>query len=71
MILYLLQHCPYFIVLVKTYFAGSFPQYFNTLVGFIHVLNQRRQLSIRDTLAYCHAIALSHYQNKKRNTCVN
>jgi len=65
MMLYLLQHGLHLMVLAKTYFAGGFSLYFNALAAFIQVLSQGRQLSIRDTFAYCHAITLFHHQNKK------
>ncbi|HMG92480.1 MAG TPA: hypothetical protein VK589_20620 [Chryseolinea sp.] len=66
MILYFLQHCPFLVLLAKTYFAGAFSQYFNALTALIQVLIQGRQLSIRDTFFYYQTIALSHHQNKKR-----
>jgi hypothetical protein len=65
MILYFLQHCPLLVIMAKTYFAGTFALYFNTLAATVQVLIQGRQLSIRDTFAYCQTIALSQYQNKK------
>ena len=65
MILYFLPHCPLLVTIAKTHVAGSFAQYFNTLAAIVQVLIQGRQLSIRDTFAYCQTIALSHHQNKK------
>lgn len=65
MILYFLQHGPLLVAMAKAHFAGAFAQYFNTLAAFLQVLIQGRQLSIRDTFAYCQIIALSHYHNKK------
>jgi hypothetical protein len=70
MILYFLQHCPPLVIMAKTYpdnyrDAGTFALYFNTLAGIVQVLIQGRQLSIRDTFAYCQTIALSQYQIKK------
>jgi hypothetical protein len=65
MIFYLLQHCPHSIVLAKAHYAEVFSTHFNALAAFIQVLIQGRQLSIRDTFAYCQTIALSQYHNKK------
>ena len=65
MILYFLQHCSLLVMIAKTYLAGAFVLYFNTLAAILQVLIQGRQLSIRDTFAYCQTIALSQYQNKK------
>ena len=70
MILYFLQHCSLLVMIAKTNpdnyrDAGAFAQYFNTLAALVQVLIQGRQLSIRDTFAYCQTIALSQYQNKK------
>jgi hypothetical protein len=68
MILYLLQQCPYLMVLAKANFSGAFSQHFNTLAAFIQIMIQGRQLSIRDTFAYYRGIALSHNQNNRKNT---
>jgi len=68
MIPYLLQHYPFLMVLVKTYFPVPPSQSFNTLAAFIQVLFHGRHLSIRDTFVYYHAIVLSRRQNRRTNT---
>ena len=71
MISYLLQHCPLFLLLAKTYFAPVVWRLSKVLKAFLHVLSQGRQLSIRNIFYKSHTIALSYHQNKKRNTCAN
>ena len=65
MILYLFQHCSLFALIVNVYLAPVLSRFFNTAMTLLQVLNQSRQLSIRDTFVYCQTIALSQYQNKK------
>lgn len=70
MIQYFLQHWPLFVQLGKTCVAPALWDVFDALVGSFRLLTQSRQLSIRDTFAYCHTIALS-YQKQKRTSCAD